>query len=192
MTATPYNFGSHTRYFPHGKCDYTINALHSESGDIIKVVSPEKIAERFGIKNYKYYSQVEPYKPYALSIRNNVALSYQLESFSDSIIRIIRDLILNYRPQLENTITRGALDINSKAIQVISLPIIYKILFQAELDQAEKLDIGLIIRNAIPEVKNRPKVLTLHSDTKQPIWILHYTVDDLPMIVKTMLVIHHL
>lgn len=193
MTTTPYNFETHTRYFPRGECDYTMNALHSVTGDVIKIVSPQKLAERFGIKDYKFKCQFGILGHYALSVNKGVTMTFPLESFRDSVIRVVYDFtVKSYKLQLENCVTRGALDKNCKTVQAVSLPIVYKCLFGVELNQAQKLDLGLVIRNAIPEVKRREKVLTLHSETNEPIWILHYTLDDFLRIVDVMLKMHNL
>jgi len=193
MTSTPYNFGTHTRYFPRGECDYTMNALHSDTGDVIKIVSPQKLAERFGIKNYTFIYPNQPIGHYALSVNKGVTMTFPLESFRDSVIRVVYDFTVKpYKLLLENCVTRGALNKNSKTVQAVSLPIVYKCLFGVELNHQQKLDLGLVIRNAIPEVKRREKVLTIHSETNEPIWILHYTLDDFLRIVDVMLKMHNL
>lgn len=192
MTSTPYNFGTHTRFFPRGECDYTMNALHSDTGDVIKIISPKKIAERFGVINYKNNYPVQIVGHYALSVNKGVTTTFPLLSFRDSVISVVYELTLKpYKTQLENCVTCGALDKNSKTVQAVSLPIVYKCLFGVELNLQQKLNLGLVIRNAIPEVKRREKVLTLHSETNEPIWILHYTLEDLPKIVERMLATHY-
>lgn len=190
-TTSPYNFGTHTRYFPCGVCDYTIDALHGETGKVIKVVSPEKIAEKFGVKNFRL-DNVSERVPHAVTVKNGIILRLHLETLQCGINRVVCGLKQYNRLQLENTVTRGALDTNCKTIQVVSIPIVYKILFGVELNQEQKLDLGIVVRNAIPEVKTRSKVMTLNPETKETMWILHYTLDDLPNIVQAMLSIHNM
>jgi hypothetical protein len=196
MTTTPYNlgtynFGTHTRYFPRGESDFTIDALHGETGQVIKVVSPDKICEKFGLKNYQLDNAPERV-PHAVTVKNGIIRRLHLETLQYGINRVVCGLKNLYPDALEKVVTRGALDANCKTIQVVSLPTVYKILFGVELNQEQKLDLGIVVRNAIPEVKNRPKVLTLNTDTKETMWILHYTLADLPTIVQAMLSIHNL
>jgi hypothetical protein len=123
----------------------------------------------------------------AVIISDGHIKTVHVESIKNGIVNVTKELSNVWRDILLKTICRGALNENSEPILCVSLPLVYKALFGVELNQQQKLDLGIVIRDAIPAVKTRPKVLTIHSETKTPIWILHYKLEELSKIVDMML-----
>lgn len=188
---TPVNFGTHTRYFPRGDIDFTVDGLDIKTGKAIKVVSDTRVAEAFGIKNMKpiNYNFLEA-NAVMVDTMGKV-LRVPIGSYKSRIFRILGELNdVDHREHFKNNYCRGALDEKSEPIRCVNIPAVYKALFGVDLNQQQRMDLGLVIRDAIPAVKTRPKVLTVHSETKQPIWILHYTVYDIPKIAEAMLSMH--
>jgi hypothetical protein len=192
INTTPVNFGTHTRYFPlcRGEIDFFVDALDIKTGKAIKVVSDIKVAEAFGIINMKpiNYNSLEANAVMVGTMGKVIGVP--IGSYKSRIKKILGELIEPNREHFVKNFCRGALEDNSEPIRCVNLPAVYKALFKVQLNQQQRMDLGIVIRNAIPEVKNRPKVLTIHSETKEPIWILHYTVYDIPKIAEEMLSMH--
>lgn len=167
-THIPNNFKYHTHHFLHGVIDFTVDALNLKTGKAIKILSYLKVAKAFGVDNY-YVEDNDSSENSAVIISDGHVKTVHIESTKIGIVNVVKELSNVWRDILLKTICRGALNENSEPILCVSLPLVYKTLFGVELNQQQKLDLGIVIRDDIPEVRTRPKVLTIHSETKTPI-----------------------
>jgi hypothetical protein len=183
---------NHTRSYPIFRYDFHIDGLHSETGEVIKVISSQKVANAFGVPiPYEPLGFVGENVQHAIVIHDRKPHRLPIETDIDAILRIVRHL-MNYCPfQVQKAVTRGALTPQCETVQCVSIPMVYKILYRVELTHQQKLDLGILVRDAIPEVRNRPKVFTIASESGEIIRILHYNLQDLPKIVETILKVPH-